>query len=70
MEARAAGRRRDPISAPARGKPPAEAATAAAVADGKPAKAQKASGDGNGGPVKAPAAGSPRKKKKRSGRRR
>ena len=58
-----------PIATPARGKPPAEAATAAVVADGKPAKAEKASGDGNGGPVKAPPR-SPRKKKKRSGRRR
>jgi len=58
-----------PIATPARGKPPAEAATAAVVADGKPAKAEKASGDSNGGPVKAPPQ-SPRKKKKRSGRRR
>ena len=61
-----------PTATPARGKPPAEAATAAVVADGKPAKAakaEKASGDGNGGPVKAPPR-SPRKKKKRSGRRR
>ena len=69
-EARAAGGGRHArMPQPARGKPPAEAATAAAVADGKPAKAQKASGDGNGGPVKAPPR-SPRKKKKRSGRRR
>ncbi len=62
-----------PIAKAARGKPPAEAATAAAVADGsgdgKGAKAQKADGAGNGGPVKAPPR-SPRKKKKRSGRRR
>jgi YidC/Oxa1 family membrane protein insertase len=57
----------------ARGKP----ATAAALTDGgstgkaKPAAKAKAqaSGDGNGGPAKAPP-GSPRKKKKRSGRRR
>jgi YidC/Oxa1 family membrane protein insertase len=62
-----------PEQKPARGKP----ATAAALTDGgsdakaKPAsKAKaKASGDGNGGPAKAPP-GSPRKKKKRSGRRR
>jgi YidC/Oxa1 family membrane protein insertase len=67
-----------PEQKPARGKP---ATAAAAVADGdssgkakaKPqpsgkAKAQ-ASGGGNGGPTKAPP-GSPRKKKKRSGRRR
>jgi YidC/Oxa1 family membrane protein insertase len=62
-----------PIAKAARGKPPAEPATAAAVADGsgdgKSAKAQKADGAGNGGPVKAPPR-SPRKKKKRSGRRR
>ena len=51
-------------AAPARGKPPA--AGAAAQADGS----GKGSGsDGNGGPVKAPPR-SPRKKKKRSGRRR
>jgi YidC/Oxa1 family membrane protein insertase len=66
-----------PEQKPARGKP----ATAAALTDGasdakaKPAstataKAKaKPSGDGNGGPAKAPP-GSPRKKKKRSGRRR
>ena len=69
-----------PEQKPARGKP---ATVAAAVADGdsggKP-KAQakpkpqakpkaQASGGGNGGPAKAPP-GSPRKKKKRSGRRR
>ena len=64
-----------PDQKPARGKP----ATAAALTDGgsdakaKPvakrkAKAQPA-GDENGGPAKAPP-GSPRKKKKRSGRRR
>ena len=68
-----------PEQKPARGKP----ATAAALTDGgsdakaKPAQAKRAkakaeaqaSGDGNGGPTKAPP-GSPRKKKKRSGRRR
>src|SRR5829696_5040971 len=64
-----------PEQKPARGKP----ATAAALTDGgsetkaKPApkaKAKaKASGDGNGAPAKAPPS-SPRKKKKRSGRRR
>jgi YidC/Oxa1 family membrane protein insertase len=66
-----------PEEKPARGKP----ATAAALTDGgsggkaKPKPAGKAkgktqaSGDGNGGPTKAPP-GSPRKKKKRSGRRR
>jgi YidC/Oxa1 family membrane protein insertase len=66
-----------PAEKPARGKP----ATAAALTDGgsggktKPAGKAKAktkaqaSGDGNGGPTKAPP-GSPRKKKKRSGRRR
>jgi YidC/Oxa1 family membrane protein insertase len=64
-----------PEQKPARGKP----ATAAALTDGgsdakaKPASKAKAkpkpSGDGNGGPAKAPP-GSPRKKKKRSGRRR
>jgi len=60
-------------SAPARGKPPSPTpgATAAAVADGgngggkQPAKATA----GSDGPAKAPPA-SPRKKKKRSGRRR
>jgi YidC/Oxa1 family membrane protein insertase len=60
-------------SKPARGKPPAEAAAAAAVGDGdgagKAAKAQKSGGAENGGTVKAPPR-SPRKKKKRSGRRR
>jgi YidC/Oxa1 family membrane protein insertase len=63
-----------PEQKPARGKP---ATVAAAVGDGgsggKPkakAKAKpQASGAGNGGPTKAPP-GSPRKKKKRSGRRR
>jgi YidC/Oxa1 family membrane protein insertase len=66
-----------PEQKPARGKP----ATAAALTDGasdakaKPASTARAkakakpSGDGNGGPAKAPP-GSPRKKKKRSGRRR
>jgi YidC/Oxa1 family membrane protein insertase len=64
-----------PEEKPARGKP----ATAAALTDGtsgakaKPAPKGKAkaqaSGEGNGGPTKAPP-GSPRKKKKRSGRRR
>jgi YidC/Oxa1 family membrane protein insertase len=68
-----------PEDKPARGKP----APAAALTDGgsgskaKPAAKAKAkakgkaqaSGDGNGGPAKAPP-GSPRKKKKRSGRRR
>jgi YidC/Oxa1 family membrane protein insertase len=67
-----------PEQKPARGKP---ATAAAVVADGdssgkakakaKPQAAGKAqaSGGGNGGPTKAPP-GSPRKKKKRSGRRR
>ena len=66
-----------PEQKPARGKP---ATAAAAVADGdssgkpkaKPraaAKAQASGGGGNGAPTKAPP-GSPRKKKKRSGRRR
>jgi YidC/Oxa1 family membrane protein insertase len=60
-----------PAQAPARGKP----ATAAALTDGgsggkaKSVAKAKASGDDNGGPGKAPP-GSPRKKKKRSGRRR
>jgi YidC/Oxa1 family membrane protein insertase len=64
-----------PEEKPARGKP----ATAAALTDGgsgakaKPAAKSKskaqASGEGNGAPTKAPP-GSPRKKKKRSGRRR
>jgi YidC/Oxa1 family membrane protein insertase len=67
-----------PEQKPARGKP---ATAAAAVSDGDPAGKAKAkpkasgkqkaqaSGGGNGGPTKAPPA-SPRKKKKRSGRRR
>ena len=61
-----------PEQKPARGKP---ATAVAAVADGagsgKPAATAKASGGdgGNGGPAKAPPR-SPRKKKKRSGRRR
>jgi YidC/Oxa1 family membrane protein insertase len=63
-----------PEQKPARGKP---ATVAAAVGDGgsegaAKAKAKpraKAAGAGNGGPTKAPP-GSPRKKKKRSGRRR
>jgi len=64
-----------PEEKPARGKP----STAAALTDGssaakaKPVAKGKAktqvSGEGNGGPAKAPP-GSPRKKKKRSGRRR
>jgi YidC/Oxa1 family membrane protein insertase len=62
-----------PEQTPARGKP----ATVAAVTDGgsagkaKPVRKAKSqvSGDGNGGPTKAPPS-SPRKKKKRSGRRR
>jgi YidC/Oxa1 family membrane protein insertase len=52
---------------PARGKPPSPA-PAAAGADSGDTKASAPSG-GNGGPVKAPPR-SPRKKKKRSGRRR
>jgi YidC/Oxa1 family membrane protein insertase len=61
-----------PEQKPARGKP---STAAAAVADGgSPGKAKakakpQAAGAGNGGPTKAPP-GSPRKKKKRSGRRR
>ena len=62
-----------PEQKPARGKP---ATAAAAVADGDAggkakakAKPEAASAGGNGGPAKAPP-GSPRKKKKRSGRRR
>jgi YidC/Oxa1 family membrane protein insertase len=63
-----------PEQKPARGKP---ATVAAAVADGGSAGKAKAkakakpqaAGGGNGGPTKAPP-GSPRKKKKRSGRRR
>jgi YidC/Oxa1 family membrane protein insertase len=69
------------VAKPARGKPPREApaGAAAAVADGSSSKqggakakagASKGSGGGgNGGPAKAPPR-SPRKKKKRSGRRR
>ncbi len=58
-----------PAAAAARGKPPATAAAAASGSgDGKAAKAD-ARAEGNGGPVKAPPQ-SPRKKKKRSGRRR
>jgi YidC/Oxa1 family membrane protein insertase len=61
----------DAGSKPARGKPPAKATAAAAVADGKAAKGdgKAAKGDGNGGPKKGPPPG-PRKKKKRTGRRR
>jgi len=52
---------------PARGKPPAQAG---ADGDGAAASSKQGNaGDGNGGPVKAPPQ-SPRKKKKRSGRRR
>src|SRR3954471_16431038 len=60
---------------PARGKPaaPSPADDKPAVADGgdggRRGRKQAAAGDGNGGPVKAPPQ-SPRKKKKRSGRRR
>jgi YidC/Oxa1 family membrane protein insertase len=58
---------------PARGKPPAPSPSGGptAVADGAGGGNAKPSGDGggNGGPVKAPPQ-SPRKKKKRSGRRR
>jgi YidC/Oxa1 family membrane protein insertase len=58
-----------PAATTARGKPPAQAAAAVSGAgDGKGAKAG-AQAEGNGGPVKAPPQ-SPRKKKKRSGRRR
>jgi YidC/Oxa1 family membrane protein insertase len=58
-----------PAVTTARGKPPATAAAAASGSgDGKGAKAG-ATSEGNGGPVKAPPR-SPRKKKKRSGRRR
>ena len=58
-----------PAATTARGKPPATAAAATSGSgDGKSAKAA-ASSEGNGGPVKAPPQ-SPRKKKKRSGRRR
>jgi YidC/Oxa1 family membrane protein insertase len=64
-----------PETKPARGKP--ATAMAAAAGDGggggdrakAPKAAAKASGTGNGGPAKAPPK-SPRKKKKRSGRRR
>jgi YidC/Oxa1 family membrane protein insertase len=63
----------DDDSRPARGKPPAvAAATADAAGNGteeRPAKAKAKAATGNGGPAKAPP-GSPRKKKKRSGRRR
>ena len=59
-----------PEQKPSRGKP---ATVAAAVGDGDSGGKAKAksqpSGSGNGGPAKAPP-GSPRKKKKRSGRRR
>ena len=63
-----------PEQKPARGKPAAAALTdGGSDAKAKPAAKAKAkaqnSGDGNGGPTKAPP-GSPRKKKKRSGRRR
>jgi YidC/Oxa1 family membrane protein insertase len=57
----------DAGSKPARGKPPAKATAAAAVADGKGSKGSK--GSGNGAPKKGPPPG-PRKKKKRTGRRR
>jgi YidC/Oxa1 family membrane protein insertase len=58
-----------PAATTARGKPPATAAAATSGSgDGKGAKAD-ARAEGNGGPVKAPPQ-SPRKKKKRSGRRR
>jgi YidC/Oxa1 family membrane protein insertase len=59
----------EPGAAPARGKPPAPkpAAAAAAVGDGQDKASAPASG--NGAPAKAPPQ-SPRKKKKRSGRRR
>jgi YidC/Oxa1 family membrane protein insertase len=62
-----------PEQKPARGKP--ATAAAATAGDGgsagkaKPKAKPQASGAGNGGPAKAPP-GSPRKKKKRSGRRR
>jgi YidC/Oxa1 family membrane protein insertase len=52
---------------PARGKPSTAAAVAGGANGGKASKAE--SGDGNGATAKAPP-GSPRKKKKRSGRRR
>jgi YidC/Oxa1 family membrane protein insertase len=58
-----------PAATTARGKPPATAAAATSGSgDGKGAKTD-ARAEGNGGPVKAPPQ-SPRKKKKRSGRRR
>jgi YidC/Oxa1 family membrane protein insertase len=58
-----------PAATTARGKPPAQAAAAVSGGgDGKGAKSG-AQAEGNGGPVKAPPQ-SPRKKKKRSGRRR
>ncbi|MEA2365248.1 MAG: YidC/Oxa1 family rane protein insertase [Thermoleophilaceae bacterium] len=60
-------------SRPARGKPAAATAAADAGDNGsaeeRPAKANAKASAGNGGPAKAPP-GSPRKKKKRSGRRR
>jgi YidC/Oxa1 family membrane protein insertase len=59
---------------PARGKPPAQAATtAAAVAPGESKRSRAKSddaGSGNGSAAKASAPPNPRKKKKRSGRRR
>jgi YidC/Oxa1 family membrane protein insertase len=60
-----------PEQKPARGKPAAAAPAAAAPSgDGKPGAGGKSGGGGaNGGPSKAPPQ-SPRKKKKRSGRRR
>jgi YidC/Oxa1 family membrane protein insertase len=80
-----ASREDEDVSKPARGKPPSPkpAGAAAAVADGSSskrggakagaskgsAKAGASKGGGNGGPAKAPPP-SPRKKKKRSGRRR
>ncbi len=62
------------VSKPARGKPASDAGNGASAkgngSQKKPAaKVAKASGAGNGAPAKAPP-GSPRKKKKRSGRRR
>jgi YidC/Oxa1 family membrane protein insertase len=66
----------DAESTPARGKPPSPAPATAAAAvpasdggDGRGKRAAKAPADGNGGSAKAPPQ-SPRKKKKRSGRRR
>ena len=58
--------------APARGKPPRPAAAAIAASDGEAdgdRRAKAPATGGNGGPAKAPPR-SPRKKKKRSGRRR